>query len=69
MKFIDSFQIFKCGSELCKTVCPDLFGLDGFHHTFSLLRVVPKAWLRSELFFFFYFFNLAIVVKDTSSRH
>jgi len=54
--------------DLIKGIGPDLFGPDTSQNGFSLLGIVPKIGLVGDELLVFYFGNLAIVVKDTSSR-
>jgi hypothetical protein len=54
--------------DLVKGIRPDFFGPDIFQDEFGLFGIVPKISLVGDEFFVFYFGNLAIVVKDTSSR-
>jgi hypothetical protein len=54
--------------DLIKGIGPHLLGPDIFQDGLGLLGIIPKISLMRDEFFVVYFGNLAIVVKDTSSR-
>jgi len=68
VKFIEHVQIFNLFVYPFKSVGPDFLGPYTVKNNFSLLGVIPKIRLMGDAFFVFYFVDLAIVVKDTSSR-
>jgi len=68
MKFIQHFQVFEKFVDTFKGVCPDLFQAEGMKDCFSLFWIIPEIGLLGNKLFVFYFNDLTIVVKDTSSR-
>jgi hypothetical protein len=68
VKFIKHLEVLHLFVDFFKGVSPNLLGPDIFKDGFGLPGVVPKISLVGDEFFVFYFVDLAIVVKDTSSR-
>jgi hypothetical protein len=68
MKLIEHIQVIQLLVYPFKRIGPYLFGADAFQNTFGLAWVVPEIGLVGYGLFVFYFNNLTIVVKDTSSK-
>src|SRR5690606_15527555 len=68
VEFVQHFEVVKRLAYLLESVSPHLLRAQFAKHSFCLAWILPKICLLGDSFFVAYFYNLTIVVKDTSSR-
>jgi hypothetical protein len=68
VEFTEHVEVFDLLVYFVKSIGPYFDCPDTFQDRFRLTRIVPKVGLMGDSVLICYFFNLAIVVKDTPSR-